>query len=978
MVKDSQTVTRQVDKKRALAFGMIMLLIMLIAASISSYLSLALQKKEEDRFARTIGTILGASINKISFSGRHHSRLLLEEMQQILPELAYISVETLDGTVVAHTDRTRNDSVVGHEERLLSRRSLELHATILSEQTLNGAAVKEVLLPYHTGINPEPAGVVRVGIRVDETRRKQKSNLFVGLFMIISATISAIWIMERLSTYFSKRLTDSELALRRSEDFARTLLDIPTVTVFIIDRQGICLDANDTLLARVAASREKVIGSSIWPFFPPQVAELRQKKVRQVLDTKKPLRYEDEYQGMWNDHYLKPVLGSNDEVEQVVMLGLDITDRKRAENDLRASTARLARMAATIPGVLYDYVRYPDGTSRFLYLSPRFTEIFGLPVEDALANIGAIWACFHPDDMEQFRKKGEEANLKADEFNTELRIITPTGIEKTLQFAAKRHPALSDGGLLWSGLILDITLKKAAEQLLRRERNRNERASVAAKVALWECDLETGRLHWSSYIEQMLDTRTCPVPVTMEEFINIFHSEDREQLEKAISASQQTHMPLNHECRLPLADGSFAWWHFLGKTELAVDGKSAIMAGACVDITERKSAEEERQRLTQQMLHVQKLESLGLLAGGIAHDFNNILCVILGNTEMAMTGLGPDSQEMRFLQEVEKATRKAAGLAGQMLAYSGKGLFVIRRIDLNQIIQDMTGMLEVSISKKASLRFALYDGLPAIQADETQIRQIILNLVINASEAIGENAGVIYLSTDLSFCTEQFFSDFWLDTTLPTETYVTLTVADSGCGMDNQTLARIFDPFFTTKFTGRGLGMAAVQGIVKAHKGAVQVESRVGEGSIFRVFLPASNHPVEPANPYQHSSGRNWQGDILLVEDEAAIRQIGSEVLNHIGFTVTTACDGIEAVEIFQKNPEFRCIILDLTMPRLDGLQTFRELLRIRPDVPVIIASGYHEQDVAERFEDTQPAGFIQKPYSISIIKEVIGKVLVD
>ena len=262
------------------------------------------------------------------------------------------------------------------------------------------------------------------------------------------------------------------------------------------------------------------------------------------------------------------------------------------------------------------------------------------------------------------------------------------------------------------------------------------------------------------------------------------------------------------------------------------------MFGTIQDITERKVAEAERQRLEQQILHTQKLESLGVLAGGIAHDFNNILMAVIGHAGLARLRLPPESPVVENLRQIEQAASRAADLAKQMLAYSGKGKFVVEPVDLNRLAEEMEHMLRVSVSKKAILRFNFARPLPAVDADATQLRQVIMNLVINASEAIGERSGVIAVSTGCMNCTREYLQELWLDEQLPEGLYVTLEIADTGCGMDRETLARIFDPFFTTKFTGRGLGMAAVLGIVRGHRGAIKVYSEPGGARPSRSSFP--------------------------------------------------------------------------------------------------------------------------------------------
>ncbi|OGU17375.1 MAG: hypothetical protein A2076_04030 [Geobacteraceae bacterium GWC2_53_11] len=268
----------------------------------------------------------------------------------------------------------------------------------------------------------------------------------------------------------------------------------------------------------------------------------------------------------------------------------------------------------------------------------------------------------------------------------------------------------------------------------------------------------------------------------------------------------------------------------------------AIVGGVVIwrDITERKRAEEERRTLEQQLLHAQKLESLGVLAGGIAHDFNNILTTIIGNANLALMRINPESPAVENLHRIELAASQAAELAKQMLAYSGKGKFLVERLDINRLLEEMLHMLEVSISENALLRFNLTRPLPPVEADVTQMRQIIMNLVINASEAIGERNGLITITTGCRECTSDYLKEAWLAKSPVDGLYVYLEISDNGCGMDNETLVKIFDPFFTTKFTGRGLGMAAVLGIVRGHHGAIKASSEPGKGTTFQILLPAT------------------------------------------------------------------------------------------------------------------------------------------
>jgi two-component system cell cycle sensor histidine kinase/response regulator CckA len=398
------------------------------------------------------------------------------------------------------------------------------------------------------------------------------------------------------------------------------------------------------------------------------------------------------------------------------------------------------------------------------------------------------------------------------------------------------------------------------------------------------------------------------------------------------------------------------------------------------DITDRLRIEEEQRRLEAQIRHTQKLESLGVLAGGIAHDFNNILQVIIGNVTLAEDHVSQISPARENLDEIAGAARRASDLCHQMLAYSGKGKFVVEAVNLNAIVREMTHMLEVSISKKAVLKFDLAGVLPAVAADPTQLRQVILNLITNASESLGDRSGIISIATGLEDCDRADLGKTYLADDLPEGTYVCLEVADTGCGMDAATREKIFEPFFSTKFAGRGLGLAAVMGIVRGHRGAVRVDSVPGRGTTFRILLPASDLKTGSVTS-SAMIGQGWQGSglILLADDEDAVRDLGRRMLERAGMQVLLAADGHEAVEIFRaRSAEIACVILDLTMPRLGGEEVLQEMHRIRADVKVVLCSGYNEQEITQRFVGQGLAGFLQKPYLpvqlYAKLQEVLGQ----
>ncbi len=411
-------------------------------------------------------------------------------------------------------------------------------------------------------------------------------------------------------------------------------------------------------------------------------------------------------------------------------------------------------------------------------------------------------------------------------------------------------------------------------------------------------------------------------------------------------------------------------------------GGRTIRMTALRDITHRRRTEEENQLLERQVQHAQKLESLGVLAGGIAHDFNNLLMAILGNAELAGHGLSPQSPAQAHIKKIEDVSRRAAELANQMLAYSGKGRFVVEPIDAGSLIEEMMDLLEVGISKKVVLKYNFAKQLPAFDGDATQIRQILLNLITNASEAIGKDSGVITLTTGMMECDHSYLDKAnaalspTLSEQMPEGLYIYFEVIDTGCGMSAEALEKVFDPFYTTKFTGRGLGMSAVQGIVRGHNGAIKISSEVDSGTTFRILFPANEFMAKDIAEISRSTNGDtgWlaDGTVLLADDEDVVRAVGKQMLEQMGFRVIEAVNGREAVELYRKHAdEIACVLLDLSMPDLDGKEAMKEIRSLHSGALVILCSGYSELEAVQHLEGDGPAGFLQKPFSL---KELKGK----
>ena len=397
------------------------------------------------------------------------------------------------------------------------------------------------------------------------------------------------------------------------------------------------------------------------------------------------------------------------------------------------------------------------------------------------------------------------------------------------------------------------------------------------------------------------------------------------------------------------------------------------------DITVLLEIEQRRRELDRKLQDTQKLESLGVLAGGIAHDFNNLLTGILGNASLARMDLPATSPVLPAIEQIEISSHRAADLCKQMLAYSGKGRFVVQQLDLNGLVEETTHLLGISISKSCVLRYNLTPALPAVSADATQMRQIIMNLVINASEAIGSRSGVIALTTGVVRVDADYIATLRYPGDIVPGDHVFLEVSDTGSGMDAATLGRIFDPFFTTKFTGRGLGLAAVLGIIRGHRGALKVYSEPGRGSTFKILLPCSGAAADLTEASVAAAETGWRGHgtVLVVDDEETVRTVSARILESVGFTVVLAADGREAMEKYRLEPaRYALVLLDLTMPHLDGEETFRQLRHLNPNVKVVLMSGFNQQEAVGRFTGKGLAGFVQKPFAVETIVNAVREVL--
>lgn len=395
------------------------------------------------------------------------------------------------------------------------------------------------------------------------------------------------------------------------------------------------------------------------------------------------------------------------------------------------------------------------------------------------------------------------------------------------------------------------------------------------------------------------------------------------------------------------------------------------------EIIEHQRVQAEKMEMEHQLQEARKLESLGVLAGGIAHDFNNILQIISGNCaliQMESTATGI------FTDAIFKAVEHAADLCRQMLAYAGKTPATQTKVNVRMLVDEILKMLKMTINQNAEIICNSLTELPLVMGDVSQLRQIVMNLIINAAEALEGAQGEIRVILDKTEVISGKSDKDYLGKPITPGLYIRLKVTDTGCGMSEETRQRIFEPFFTTKFTGRGLGMSAVLGIIMAHKGALQLNSQLGHGSTFTVYLPAqASEPRGDATIMQLDTPLSWQGSgtVLLVEDEDQIRLLVSKFIIKMGFSVIEASNGKEALDLYMKNAEEITVVLtDMGMPVMDGYTMFREFKKINHRLPIIISSGFGDAEVTSRVSRAEIAGLVSKPYHYAQLQEVLKSVV--
>lgn len=645
---------------------------------------------------------------------------------------------------------------------------------------------------------------------------------------------------------------------------------------------------------------------------------------------------------------------------------IDVTDQKLTEERLQASEAglidaqRLAKIVSWQRNIESDRLRWSDDVFR----------IFGVPNE-ALSSLPAFLASVHPKDREKVLEVDSRVRSYSAPVEVEYRIIRPDGEVRYLRSiveAVRNHLGIA---VRIAGASQDITEQVEARELLRRSEQDLKNAERLAHVGYWHWDLRTNGISWSEEMFRIIGKPRDYTP-TQEGFSETVVPEDREPVQRAIRKSLENKSGNTVEYQITGPNGDLRKVSCTWEVLLDEEGLPARLFGACQDVTDlRRSQEESFSR--------QKLESVGVLASGIAHDFNNVLGGILGQAELIESDLAEGLSPLDGIARIKSVAIRGAEIVRQLMIYAGQDQpAAAGSVDMSRLVEEMLRLLNVTVSKRVVLETNLDRNLPPVRGSAPQIQQVVMNLVINASEAIGEMQGLIRVATSrLQLGERPRFNEA---VNLPPGEYVLLEVSDTGCGMTEEAKAKIFDPFYTTKFLGRGLGLAVVQGIVRDHGGAIRVISAPGQGAKFQVLLPCGSEPVSPTETIVNSRAAKSNinsGTILVIEDEDLLRLAVSRALRKRGLSVLEAGDGTAAMELLhQRANDLDVVLLDVTLPGVSSRELFEEAHRLRPQLKVILTSAYGRETINASFAGLNVDRFIRKPFRLAELVPLLENAL--
>ncbi len=788
-----------------------------------------------------------------------------------------------------------------------------------------------------------PGGETRVGgvvCEITDRRRMEEA---------LRASEAALLELNRTVT---RQLIEIE-SLYRNAAAGMALVDAEYRFVRVNQRMA---EIDGVVAAEAVGRKVPEVVPELWPQLEPIF--------RRVIDKREPV-HDVEIRGMtaarpgeerfWLASY-DPVSDAEGGFIGVSVFVHEVTASKRAQETLKQSAQQLQRQLAEIEAI---YESAPVGLCvldrdlRWIRINRRLADINGLsPEAHTGKRLSEVIPEFGPQAAEALEKVVETGEPL---FDVEMSGSTSADPGQVRHWCSRWVPIKDEQGqvIAVSVSIEEITEQRRAEERLRKSERLYRAIGESIDYGVWVCDLE-GRCTYAS--ESFLKL----LGITQEQcsnfgWSNALDAQERERTVAAWKECVERGAAWDTEHRFRGADGQQHRVLARGVPVRDERGEIVCWAGINLDITQLRRAEE-------RLRETYKLESIGMLAGGVAHDFNNLLVGVLGNASLAQEELPAGHPASELMQEILISGERAAHLTRQLLAYAGKGTFYIEALDLSDVAAQMRGLMQPSISRKIELHFELEPHLPVVEADRSQVQQAVMNLVLNGAEAIGSEAGSISVRTGIEEVKEGAARQELAVGELHEGQYIFLEVRDSGPGMDAVTRTRVFDPFFSTKFAGRGLGLAAVSGIVRAHRGALKLATAPGQGTCFTLYFPARGQ-VSPGVA-EEAPAATGAATVLVIDDEESVRQFATKTLERSGFQVLAAANGAAAIEMCRRHPEVGLVLLDLSMPGRSGHEVLPELRKLLPEVPIIVSSGYSEHETMGRFAGQQVKAFLPKPYT--------------